>query len=188
MKIVVVLGADRVGKTTAIENTARTLEAGGLSVRVSHFSEIKPYHHSPIQQFDHEINNYDPETDVVIMDRFVSDTLFYESYRSQMPPIPSEFALTIESKLLVLAEDGVKVVLIEHNWDNRLILRHSEEIRNSCEMGCTDYWLAKQLEKRRLEHLAYYEHTRKYLSTQSLLKDLKFVDETDIYRPTFRLC
>jgi hypothetical protein len=63
---------------------------------------------------------------------------------------------------------GVRVVLIEHEWDIAIRTRHEQEIR-SLWPGCTDFWVRGQLEKRRLEHIAYYEHTNRYLASTTLI-------------------
>lgn len=187
MKAIIVLGADRVGKSTIIRNTARSMEAGDLKVRVSHFSEIKPHHHSPIQQFEEEIENY-KDLDVVIMDRFVSDTLFYETYRGQMSPISPEFALTVESKVLKLFE-RISVCLLNHPWDQTMISRHKEEILNN-NLTCTPYWMSKQIERISEEHKHYYEHTKNYLDNWSLITKAygySNLSNSDYCRPSYTL-
>lgn len=190
MKAIIVLGADRVGKSTLVANTVRAAQAGGLSVLDCHFSEIKPDHHSPVWQFDKALDLCANDLpDLFLADRFVSDTLFYETYRSQMAPIPAEFAKTIESKLLSLATDGIWIVLLEHYWDGRLADRHTQEILNS-NPDCTPYWVSKQVDMRRAEHEAYYQHTKEYLTNTSLIgKSIGYrvLTEGDIYRPSVSL-
>ena len=168
MESVIVLGADRVGKTTTVGNSFRYLEETGLTVTVCHFGGVSPKHHSPVQQFVDTLSDIDNETeDYLILDRFVSDTLFYEPYRYQLPPIPDYVAMEPESMLLEMSS-RVRVVLIEHEWDIAIRTRHEHEIRVLWP-GCTDYWVHSQVEKRRLEHESYYEHTNRYLASTTLI-------------------
>jgi len=167
MESIIVLGADRVGKTTAVGNSLRYLEETGLTVTVCHFGGVSPKHHSPVQQFVDTLSGIDNMVDYLLIDRFVSDTLFYEPYRYQLPPIPDYVATEPESMLLEMSS-GVRVVLIEHEWDIAIRTRHEQEIR-SLWPGCTDFWVRGQLEKRRLEHIAYYEHTNRYLASTTLI-------------------
>jgi hypothetical protein len=168
MESIIVLGADRVGKTTAIRNTREGLERDGYTVTLCHFGGVSPKDHSPVQQFVDTLSTIGNTVDYLILDRFVSDTLFYESYRYQLPPIPNYVAAEAESMLLEMSS-GVRVVLIEHNWDGAMEDRHEQEIR-SMWPGCTGYWLRNQIEKRRLEHEAYYEHTNRYLASTTLIR------------------
>lgn len=167
MESIIVLGADRVGKTTAIMNTREEIERTGLSVTLCHFAGVSPKDHSPVQQFVDTLSTIDNMVDYLILDRFVSDTLFYEPYRYQLPPIPDYVAAEAESMLLECSCD-VRVVLIEHNWNDDMVNRHEQEIRSKWP-GCTGYWLRNQIEKRRLEHIAYYEHTNRYLASTTLI-------------------
>ena len=170
MESVIVLGADRVGKTTAIRNSREYLEGGGHSVAVYHFGSVRPKDHSPVQQFVDTlfgISTKDTEVDYLILDRFVSDTLFYEPYRYQLSPIPDCVATGPESVLLGMSSH-LSIVLIEHEWDTAIRTRHEEEIRKQWP-ECTDYWVHSQLEKRRLEHESYYKHTNQYLESKTLI-------------------
>lgn len=168
MESIIVLGADRVGKTTAIRNTREKLERNGYTVTLCHFSSVSPKDHSPVQQFVDTLTGISTAVDYLILDRFVSDTLFYEPHRYQLPPIPDYVAAEAESMLLEMSS-GVRVVLIEHEWDGAMVVRHEQEVR-SLYPGCTEYWLRNQIEKRRLEHIAYYEHTNRYLATTTLIR------------------
>jgi hypothetical protein len=167
MESIIVLGADRVGKTTTVGNSLRYLEETGLTVTVCHFGGVSPKHHSPVQQFVDTLSGIDTTIDYLLIDRFVSDTLFYEPYRYQLPPIPDYVATEPESMLLEMSS-RVRVVLIEHEWDMAIRTRHEQEIR-SLWPGCTDYWVRNQVEKRRLEHESYYDHTGHYLASTTLI-------------------
>lgn len=168
MESIVVLGADQVGKTTAIRNTREGLERNEYMVTLCHFAGVSPRDHSPVQQFVDTLTGISTSVDYLILDRFVSDTLFYEPYRYQLPPIPDYVAAEAESMLLEVSS-GVRVVLIEHDWDGAMVDRHEQEVRLLWP-GCTEYWLRNQIEKRRLEHIAYYEHTNQYLATTTLIR------------------
>jgi hypothetical protein len=164
---IIVLGADRVGKTNAIRNTREEIERAGLSVTLCHFSGVSPKDHSPVQQFVDTLSTINNTVDYLILDRFVSDTLFYEPYRYQLPPIPDYVAAEAESMLLEYSCD-VRIVLIEHDWNVDMVNRHEQEVR-SLWPGCTGYWIRNQIEKRRLEHIAYYEHTNRFLASTTLI-------------------
>jgi hypothetical protein len=173
MESVIVLGADRVGKSTTIRNSREFLEGNGLSTASCHFGGVSPKHHSPVQQFVDTLSGIDTTIDYLILDRFVSDTLFYEPYRYQLPPIPDYVAMGPESMLLEMSS-RVRVVLIEHEWDMRIRARHENEIRAQWP-GCTDYWVRGQVEKKSIEHKSYYDHTGHYLASTTL------IDRKDIY-------
>ena len=174
MESVIVLGADRVGKSTAIRNSREYLEETRLTVTLCHFGVVSPKHHSPVQQFVDTLSGIDTTIDYLILDRFVSDTLFYEPYRYQLPRVPDYVAMEPESMLLEMSS-RVRVILIEHEWDMAIRDRHEHEVRVIWP-GCTDYWVRSQVEKRRLEHESYYRHTLRYLASMTL------IDQENIYR------
>ncbi len=168
METIIVLGADRVGKTTAIRNTSEQLKGYGSTITIAHFGAVNSKSHSPVQQFTDFIGSYDNRAcDFLIFDRFVSDTLFYEPYRYQLPPIPHAYASEVESMLIEVSE-RLDVVLINHAWNGDMIERHRDEIVAESP-GCTSYWMNAQLEKRRAEHEAYYEFTRNYLTGTTII-------------------
>ena len=180
MESVIVLGADRVGKTTAIRNSREDLEGRGHSVTVCHFGGVSPKHHSPVQQFTDTLSDIDTTVDYLILDRFVPDTLFYEPYRYQLPPIPKYIAHEPESMLLEMSE-RVSMVIIEHEWNMLIRERHEEEVRQ-LHPDCSGYWLAQQVQKRRIEHEKYYEHLEAYVRKTTL------ISKDDIYRLPGHLC
>ena len=180
MESVIVLGADRVGKTTAIRNSRKDLEGGGNSVTVCHFGGVSPKHHSPVQQFVDTLSGIDTTVDYLILDRFVPDTLFYEPYRYQLPPIPKYIAHEPESMLLEMSE-RVSMVIIDHEWNILIRERHEEEVKQ-LHPDCTGYWLAQQVQKRRIEHEKYYEHLEVYVRKTTL------IGKDDIYRLPGHLC
>lgn len=180
MESIIVLGADRVGKTTAINSSRKILEAHSLSVTVCHFGGISPKHHGPMEQFVDVLTGIDTMVDFLLIDRFAPDTLFYEPYRYQMPPVPYYTAQEPESMLLEMSAE-VKMVIVEYRWDGVIELRHTEEILKLYP-GCTEYWLKQQVEKRRKEHKKYYEFIDKYVNKHTLIKS------SNIYRLPGHLC
>jgi hypothetical protein len=180
MESIIVLGADRVGKTTAIGNTRKHLESRGFSVALVHFGGVSPSDHSPVQQFTDTLMGIDNMIDYLILDRFVSDTLFYEPYRYQLPSIPKYVAHEPESMLLEMS-GRVSMVIIEHEWNGLIKERHEEEVRQLYP-GCTGYWLAQQVQKRRIEHEKYYEHMEAYIRKTTL------INKENIYRLPGHLC
>jgi hypothetical protein len=168
MHSIIFLGPDRVGKTSLIQNTTAFLKNQlDFDVQVLHFSEIKPEHHSPVDQFRNALTNIEhPGPDFLLLDRFVSDTLFYEEIRSQMPHIDSSFSQEPESLLLDISS-RVDVVVLQHGWNQEMIDRHIWELRNTYPRAST-YWINSQLELRKKEHTEYYRHTSEFLKTNSL--------------------
>lgn len=165
MEAIVVLGADRVGKTTSINATKDFLESAGKSVGVLHFSQVRPEHHSPIDQFITALDGLQTEQelpDYLLIDRFVSDTLFYEHYRNRFEKIDYSWAKSVESRLNSMC-DRVSYVMITKGWDQELIERHILEIKQETKYTATDYWIGINLEVRRNEHIAYTQHTGNYL-------------------------
>lgn len=168
MHTIIFLGPDRVGKTTLLSKTESNLKKAGYLVQTFHFSEIKPEHNSPVDQFRDKLTNiYTPAPDYLLIDRFVSDTLFYEERRGQMPAISPIFAQEPESILVDLSE-RIDVVVLGWDWDQSIIDRHITELRTHNPRAST-YWINAQLELRMNEHNEYYRHTEKFFKAQSLI-------------------
>ncbi len=165
---IIVLGADRVGKSTLISNTTKLMKEEGFNPLTAHFSSVKPEHNSPTEQFTNFLRGEDfLKADFLLMDRFVPDTLFYEQYRYQLPKIPDFYALSVENELLEVT-GWIEVFIITHEWNKNLIERHEKEIA-ALWPGCSDYWLSAQVEKRRREHEAYYDHMVRYINNITLI-------------------
>jgi hypothetical protein len=168
MQSIIFLGPDRVGKTTTIHRTSQRLLQVGYGVQKLHFSEIKPEHHSPVDQFRNALTNIEsPGPDFLLIDRFVPDTLFYESVRRQMPSINPACAQEPESLLLEVSR-RVDVVILKMGWTQELIDRHIWELRNTYP-GASTYWINAQLELRMNEHNGYYEHVKEFFNSNSLI-------------------
>jgi len=181
---VIVLGADRVGKSTTVEETCKLLSSAGYRHKVLHFSGIRPDHHSPVEQFVTPLSLVDvSRADYLLLDRFVSDTLFYEPRRKGFSPIGTAFATTVESLLLSIS-NRVDIVLIEKQWDDELIERHTDELLDQFP-SCSRYWLSLNLEARRTEHIAYYEHTKRFLQSQTAVHPTCIHYTDDFIRSVF---
>lgn len=168
MEIIVVLGADRVGKSTLIRKTEALCKSAAVSSHIWHFSEVKPWHHSPIDQFLKKFDEMkairqDLQPQYLLIDRFVSDTLFYEPYRNRFEKVDPSWARSVESGLLELSS-SVEYVLLEHGWDEEMVKRHTEEIKREGKNAVSKYWIDLNLEVRKKEHFEYYKHTGWYLS------------------------
>lgn len=165
-KTIVVLGADRVGKSTIIENTYKDLVAKDICIRKLHFSGPQPHHHSPIQQYlDPFQSALAEKAQVVLCDRGFSEVCFYGKFRRHIE-ISEEWANSAESFFSAYSSD-LKVFIVEREWDWSLPF-HISEI-NDLYPNCSNYFLDMQLKIREKEHKEYYEYMEDYLSNRSLL-------------------
>lgn len=172
---IVILGADRVGKSTIVENTKNDLIARDICVRALHFSGPKPHHHTPIQQYlDPFQSALAEEAEVVICDRGFSEVCFYEKFRRHIE-ISEEWANSAESFFSAYSSN-IKVFLIERTWEWSLPF-HIIEI-GTLYPECSDYYLEMQLKARHKEHEEYYAYMKDYLSNRSLLSDIEIISPT----------
>jgi hypothetical protein len=168
VETIIVLGADRVGKTTALSNTREMLIGYGSNVLLAHFGPVSERSHSPVQQFTDFISGTDNiGTDFLLLDRFVPDTLFYEPRRNGFPAIPFEYANEAESMFLS-ASSNLDLVVIRHEWNEDIEKRHLDEIAQIYPFR-TAYWERINLRAREAEHRAYYEFLEEYLTSHSLI-------------------
>lgn len=174
MKTVIVLGADRVGKTTLIAKSSQLLEGVGKNPYRLHFSGVLPQHNSPIDQFlePFSIASFH-DVDVLFCDRFSPETLFYEHYRCKTGFHPHEYSHVVESFYMSRSED-LKVILLCPTWDDTLKTRHEAELRTENPRG-SEWWINQMLVNRKEEHIAYYEFMCEYLQKHSLFKDNQIV-------------
>lgn len=166
MKSIIVLGPDRVGKSTLIENTQKSLRDGGYKILCAHFREVQPKHHSPIDQYNHLFDAYpESEFDYLLIDRFVPDTLFYETYRANFPQIDRSLARTVESKLIELSGEvsNIDVIHLAYQWSDEIASRHRAEILEKYP-GCTEYWIDINLKRAQTEHEEYNEFVSNYFT------------------------
>lgn len=186
MQSIVFLGPDRVGKTTLIRNTLSYLKGLDFEVNSCHFGKILPEHHSPVDQFRRELGGIEhPGPDFLLLDRFVSDTMFYEEIRKQMPRISSDCYQEPESILLDVST-RVDVVIVQSGWNQQMINRHITELR-TLNPRATTYWINGQLELRREEHKKYYDHTNKFFQEKSLLNNVHKIS-SHLQAHVFTMC
>lgn len=186
MNSIIVLGADRVGKSTAIRNSVDLMKKCGYKTEVCHFSGILPWHHSPSQQFVDALRHIEPERiDHLLLDRFVSDTLFYEPYRYKMPVLNNSVCAEAESVLSSIS-NRVSIIVVVHEWDEEMENRHREELVKLNQVSSL-FWINSQIEKRRLEHLAYYDHTWRYVHTVTSFENIYELNSTSYDETTIRL-
>ena len=174
--ILVILGADRVGKSTMISDLKNSLLGGGIEglnqISTLHFSGPKPHHDSPIQQYtyplDLAINN--PSPNVILCDRGFSEVCFYEKYRRGVN-ISEEWAWAAESYFASRASK-IRVFMIKRDWEWSKPF-HIQELNNEYP-DCTKYFLNSKLKAREAEHHAYYKYMEDYLKNRSLLPSTIF--------------
>lgn len=171
-RTIVVLGADRVGKSTIVENTRNDLVARDVCVRALHFSGPQPHHHTPIQQYiDPFQSALEEKAQVVICDRGFSEVCFYEKFRRNLE-ISEEWANSAESYFSAYSET-IKVFLVERTWEWSLP-HHIVEL-GLLYPNCSDYYLEMQLKARQKEHEEYYAYMKDYLYNRSLLSKFEII-------------
>jgi len=171
-RTIVVLGADRVGKSTIVKNTQDELVSRDVCVRTLHFSGPRPHHHSPIQQYiDPFQSALEERAQVVICDRGFSEVCFYEKFRRHIN-ISEEWANSSESYFAAYSET-IKVFLVERDWEWSLP-HHIAEL-NSLYPNCSGYFMEMQLKARYKEHKEYYSYMKDYLYNRSLLLNIQTI-------------
>jgi hypothetical protein len=163
---VVILGADRVGKSTIATNTVKKLEADEYDATLLHFSGPQPYHSSPIQQYIEPFNlACETYPQVIVCDRGFAEVAFYDKFRRHID-ISHEWAQSAESYFLEKSLD-VRVFIVRRDWEWSQP-HHVAEILDQ-HPDATAWFVKNQLEMRRAEHYAYYEYMQDYLDNRSLL-------------------
>lgn len=165
MNILIILGADRVGKSTLVSRVCDFFEPD-TSCRTLHFSGPKPHHLTPICQYLDELKALPPDLDWVVCDRGGPEVCFYEKFRRNVA-LDSAWAVEFE-KYLSAHYEVIKMVLLQRNWEWSLP-RHVEEI-NELYPGCSDFWFMSQLKVRQLEHHSYYQYMHQYFSEVSMFE------------------
>lgn len=163
---VVVLGADRVGKSTLISKAFEKFKQQDLDAITLHFSGPQPHHSSPIEQY---IKPFDVALDsmpeFILCDRGFSEVCFYDKFRRHID-ISHEWAQAAESYFLSKSST-MRVFLLERPWEWSKP-HHITEIKEQYPES-TAWWIKNQLKMREAEHYAYYEYMHKYLDNFSLL-------------------
>lgn len=164
-KIFVVLGADRVGKSTLIENSRMYL-SGNNHVEVLHFAGPQPHHNSPIDQYIEPLNAINlSKTDFVLCDRGFSEVCFYEKFRRNII-ISEQWAVAAESYFKSVSS-SVEVLMIEREWEWSRP-KHIEEI-DELYPDASNYFKRNQLLVREEEHRQYYNYMSEYLKNVTTL-------------------
>lgn len=164
-KIFVILGADRVGKSTFIDNSYEFL-TGSTTAAKLHFSGPQPHHNSPIDQYIEPINALElDKVRYVLCDRGFSEVCFYEKFRRNIV-ISEQWAVAAESYFQSVSSD-IQVFMIEREWEWSLP-KHIEEI-NELFPDASHYYKRNQLLVREEEHKQYYAYMNSYLSTVTTL-------------------
>jgi hypothetical protein len=163
---VVLLGADRVGKSTIVTNTIKKLEKDGFGAKALHFSGPQPHHSSPIQQYIEPFDSVlETMPEFVLCDRGFSEVCFYDKFRRHIS-ISHEWAQAAESYFLERSSN-VKVFLLEREWEwsqPHHLIEVREEYPNA-----TAWWIKNKMKAREAEHYAYYDYMHNYLNHYSLL-------------------
>lgn len=163
--ILIILGADRVGKSTLVQSVSRHLKSRDKTYTNLHFDGPKHWHNSPIQQYTEAIDLVPSSVDWVICDRGGSEVCFYEKYRRNID-IDHTWAQRFE-EYVETNFAWHKTILIKRDWE-WCRPHHIEEI-NRLWPNCTDYWRNSQLNMRKAEHECYYEYMDRYFSYISKL-------------------
>lgn len=165
----VLLGADRVGKSTIVTNTLNELgkrRYTGYKAMSLHFSGPKPWHSSPIEQYTEELDKaltHAPR--VIICDRFGAEVAFYDKFRRNVD-ISHEWGQAAEAYFAQRSEK-IQVYMVKRDWAWSRY-HHVTEIREQFP-DCSLWWMKTQLEMRKAEHEAYYEYMLDYLKNHSML-------------------
>lgn len=163
---IVLLGADRVGKSTIVNNTITKLVQSNIDALSLHFSGAKPHHSSPIDQYIEPFDAYmDTMPEVIICDRGFSEVCFYDQYRRHIN-ISHEWAQSAESYFMKRSSK-VLVYIVERTWEWSRP-HHIEEVKNEYP-DASAWWIESQLKAREAEHYAYYMYMNEYLNNHSLL-------------------
>jgi hypothetical protein len=162
----VLLGADRVGKSTIIQNTLERIQRRNLDATALHFAGPKPFHSTPIDQyiepFDQALESM-PE--FVLCDRGFSEVCFYDKFRRHID-ISYEWAQAAESYFMEKSS-VIKVFLVERDWEWSEP-HHIAEVKEQYP-DATAWWIKNQVNARKAEHYAYYDYMHNYLEHYSLL-------------------
>ena len=166
-KIFAVLGADRVGKSTFIEASYRTISDFNPKVAKLHFSGPKPEHNTPIDQYIFPLNKLlkEEKPEYVLCDRGFSEVCFYEKFRRNIV-ISDEWAVAAESYFKAISSE-IHIIMIQRPWEWSHP-KHIQEI-NELYPGASNYFKRNQLLVREKEHIEYYTYMLNYLKNVSTL-------------------
>lgn len=174
-KCVAVMGPDRVGKSTLIENLKDYLLENNKKVEVLHFSGPKPEHNSPIDQYTHPLEQaLSNSPDFIICDRFGAEVCFYEDIRRNIR-ISEEWAKTCESYFM--SRTNLDVYLVQRPWSWSLP-HHKEEILSLYPQS-TEWFIDMQLQNRHYEHISYYAYMESFMEKGSIVEGWNIIKSED---------
>lgn len=165
-RIIAVLGPDRVGKSTLIENSYNVINEFS-SVSKLHFSGPKPHHNDPITQYIEPLNKAisSGSPEYILCDRGFSEVCFYEKFRRNIIISP-EWAVAAESYFFSVSK-SLDILIVERSWEWAKE-NHIKEI-DELFPDATSYYKRNQLLVREEEHRQYYAHMKNYLENISTL-------------------
>lgn len=158
-----VLGPDRVGKSTLVKKIDISLQGRGASTACLHFSGPKPWHKTPIDQYILPIESVPPTTDWIICDRGGCEVCFYEKFRRGVS-IDISWALKFEDYVSSHFKT-YKTLLLKRDWEWSEP-KHLEEIL-LLNPNCSDSFIRQELSQRFKEHHSYYKYMSRYFKNHS---------------------
>ena len=152
---IVLLGADRVGKSTIISNTLQKYLDQDRDAVALHFSGPQPHHSNPIEQYTVPFDSVlETMPEFILCDRGFSEVCFYDKFRRHVN-ISHEWAQAAES-YFVDKSQAVHVFFVKRSWE-WCLPHHKMEVQDLYP-GCSAWFKRNQLEMRKAEHYAYYEY------------------------------
>lgn len=152
-----ILGADRVGKSTLVGHLQKELNG-----QIFHFSGPQPEHNSPIDQYIIPLSqSLSSPHENIICDRGGCEVCFYEAYRRGIE-IDISWVHSFESWCLSNFSN-VFVIVVRKDWDRLMIRRHLNEL-SELYPNATSWYKMSQLTARENEHNDYYEYMYDYFS------------------------
>lgn len=169
---ILVMGPDRVGKTTMIERTINSFPEWVYG-KSWHFT-VPKNKNSPMLQYENflKLPFEDKGVDFVFMDRGFPETVFYESWRLGNL-IPDSELIRI-TKLFQARFINFTPTLIHRSWDD-IRAGHIDEIANG--VNHNESAESPNLLDREAEYYAYYKFMKKYVKMFPMLVN-------EIYNPT----
>lgn len=165
-RIIAVLGPDRVGKSTLVDNSYNVINEFA-NVEKLHFSGPQPHHNSPIEQYIEPLNKVTSRdtAEYILCDRGFSEVCFYEKFRRNIIISP-EWAVAAESYFFAVSK-SLDILVVERDWEWAKE-NHIKEI-NELFPSATPYYKRNQLLVREEEHKQYYAYMKNYLENISTL-------------------
>lgn len=165
-RIVAVLGPDRVGKSTFVENSYATISEF-TKVEKLHFSGPQPHHNNPIDQYIEPLNKIMAANaaEYILCDRGFSEVCFYEKFRRNIV-ISEQWAVAAESYFFSVSK-SIDILVIERDWEwaKKNHIKEIEELYPKA----SPYYKRNQLLVREEEHVQYYNYMKDYLEKVSTL-------------------